>query len=124
MVDTVQEDSPKSVGACGGGVGVASRNCGAVRPRIQPNDLNFDVTTATDTERTIHETFLKFRTGHLTAIVGSDVPMTVSRVTARGIVETMHFNKRKLIRGEYRPDLLIGSGPELVFANGAFVRAQ
>lgn len=95
-----------------------------VKPRVQPNDANFDVASGTAKEQAIHETFLKFRVGHLTALIGSDVAMTVSRVTARGLVETMHFNKRKLITDEYRPDLLIGSGSELIFANGAFVRAQ
>lgn len=102
----------------------ACRSTGQVRPRLQPNHPDFDVTTASEKEAAAHETFLKYKCGHLTAVRGSSIPMTVNRVTHRGIVETLHFHKNKLIRGEYQPDLLIGAGPELIFAGGVFVRAQ
>ncbi|MNY58711.1 hypothetical protein D3C86_1950800 [compost metagenome] len=67
----------------------------------------------------------QYKKGHLTAVKNSSVPMTISHVNgAAREVTTQWFVEAKLHTETFHVDVLIGSGHELVFKNGAFTRAQ
>ncbi len=65
-----------------------------------------------------------YEKGKLTALFGSNVPMTIEYVD-NVRVTCIWFDKRnRLQRADFARLQLIGAGDELVFANGVFVRAQ
>ncbi|MNQ61376.1 hypothetical protein D3C85_756900 [compost metagenome] len=67
----------------------------------------------------------KYKKGHLTAVKNTSVPMTISNVVvAAREVTAQWFVGAKLHTETFHADVLIGSGTELVFKDGAFIRAQ
>lgn len=67
----------------------------------------------------------KYRTGLLTAVKGTNIPMTVHCVSRMGNVCCIWFDKdNKLNKREFPADTLVGAGDQLIFENGVFVGAQ
>jgi len=65
-----------------------------------------------------------YERGKLTALKGTTVPMTIDYVDGQR-VSCIWFDKHNQVqRMSFSPNDLIGCGDELVFSNGAFVRAQ
>lgn len=68
---------------------------------------------------------LKYRTGFLTALRGSDIPMTVNEVNHSGRIYCLWFDRdNKLNSRSFSEDMLVGAGDQLIFENGVFVGAQ